>query len=373
MDKVKNLFSGVFAGFIFIVIGTMLLWNGEKNNVNNIKTVKEVGDKVVSVSSKKVNPKNDGKLVVTNGKVDLSGTEATDSTFDITVSTPNLKRVVEMYQWVEESETDDNDKTIYTYKKEWSESLIDSSEFNQSGHDNPEYMKYESEYFAADKVLIGAFELTESQKEKMTPSKKLSLEDKSISVESYTIQNNYFTTATDIATPNVGDIRVSYVYNNWKEVTVLAVQTDNTFETFVSKAGKKVNRVEEGKKSASEILVEMKHENKFKKWFVRILGIIIIILGFKALVSFITKLASFIPILGNIINSALGLVMSLIGIIYSLVIIIIAWFRYRPVLSLVLAAFIALLVFAIIKLKNSGSKKKVESVPAEPKPEENKK
>lgn len=356
MDKIKNLFSGVLAGFVFIIIGTMLLWSGEKNNVNNIKTVKEVSDKVVNVSSKKVNSKNDGKLVCTNGKIDLSGNEAKDDTFNISVSTPNLKRVVEMYQWQEESETDEDDKTTYTYKKVWSEDIIDSSEFNQSGHDNPEYMKYESENFVADKVSLGAFELTESQKERLTPSKKLSLEGKTSPVESYTLQNNYFTSSEDIANPNIGDIRVSFVYNNWKEATVLAVQNENSFDSFISKAGKKVNRVEEGKKTANEIIEEMKKENKLKKWFVRIIGIVLIIAGFNALVSFITKLASFVPILGDIVNSVLGLIMSLIGIIYSLVIIIIAWFRYRPLLSLGLAAVIAVLLVAIFMLRKNSSK-----------------
>lgn len=34
--------------------------------------------------------------------------------------------------------------TKYTYEKVWSDDHIDSSEFQQAGHDNPGMMRYES-------------------------------------------------------------------------------------------------------------------------------------------------------------------------------------------------------------------------------------
>ena len=42
MEKIKNSFSGVILGIIFIIIGTVLLWWNEGNNVNNIKTTDEL-------------------------------------------------------------------------------------------------------------------------------------------------------------------------------------------------------------------------------------------------------------------------------------------------------------------------------------------
>mgnify|MGYP002624637395 CR=1 FL=1 len=355
MKKVKNMFSGVIAGFIFIIIGTLILWNGEKNNVNNIKTVQEIEDKVINVTSDNIDQGNEGKLICTNGDLIVNDELVSDSTFNVGTKTAKLERVVEMYQWEEETETDSDDKTVYTYKKVWSDELIDSSDFEKSGYNNPTYMPYESEEFLANSVNVGKFNLSDKQKSKLSADSKLQIPETATIPAEYKNSNNYITNSVDETNPQIGDIRISYHYNNWNSATILAVQTGDSFSDFISKVGKNVNRVENGKLTSAEVINEMKRENKFMKWFLRIVGILLNIFGFTAIVSLVTNILSKIPFFGNIVSSAINFILSIIGFIYSLVIIIIAWFRYRPLLCLVLLLIIAALIGLIFYIKKKNN------------------
>ena len=60
----------------------------------------------------------------------------------------------------------------------------------------------------------------------------------------------------------------------------------------------------------------------------------------------ITSIASKVPVLGNIANGAASVVSTVLGLGLSLLVIAIAWFRFRPILSIVLiVVVVALVVF----------------------------
>ena len=67
MKRIGNAFKGIAGGFVLILIGIVLLWWNEGNNVKNIKTTAEMEKVVIDVKSDKVDSKNDGKLIATNG------------------------------------------------------------------------------------------------------------------------------------------------------------------------------------------------------------------------------------------------------------------------------------------------------------------
>ena len=118
LSKMTSSFSGIIVGIILLFGGIAMLWTNEHNNVKNIKDVKELRDQVIDISSSKVDDKYDGKLIATNGKLTYNESVITDDAFKVSATTPVLVRTVEYYQWVEDSETKD-DKTTYTYSKEW--------------------------------------------------------------------------------------------------------------------------------------------------------------------------------------------------------------------------------------------------------------
>ena len=130
MKKIGDSFKGILGGFVFILIGIGVLWWNEGNNVKNIKTTAEMEKIVIDVSSETIDKNNEGKLIATKGKL-LNQETMNDETFKVSIKTPKLVRTVEVYQWEEEENTDENDNKTYSYNKVWSSSLIDSSKFNK--------------------------------------------------------------------------------------------------------------------------------------------------------------------------------------------------------------------------------------------------
>ena len=356
MKKVGNSISGIFGGFILLIIGIILLWWNEGNNVKNIKTTDEMMKVYVDVGSDKVEAANEGKLVATHGKL-LNNQTMTDTTFNVTIETPVLERIVEMYQWNEDSDTDDEGTTHYTYKKEWSESLINSSDFHQSGHDNPTVKPYESEKYTSDDVKVGAFSLTSKQIDMLsTDGSYTNFNNETVTELGYSIAGTYVTNSKDLNNPEVGDVRISFKYNNSNEVSVLAVQSGSTFVDFVSKAGKNINRVMDGNRSGQDMINVIIKENKILKWVLRLVGIILLTSGFATILKPLSTVSSFVPILGNVVSSAVGLISLLLGIALGFVVIAIAWIRFRPVLGIGLLV-VAVACFILVKKKTAGAKK----------------
>lgn len=355
MERIGNSFKGILGGFVLIIIGICLLWWNEGNNVKNLKTTAEMEDAVIDVKSDKINPKNEGKLIATHGVL-TNEKELTDETFGVTIKTPILKRVVEVYQWVEESNNDDDGNTTYSYKKEWSDDLIDSSEFHNAGHDNPKEKKYEDKTFTSDDVKVGKFSLSSEQIEKLsTKGEYTDFNQEKADESSLKISSKYLTNSEDLENPQIGDIRISFVYNNSKDVSVLAVQSDNSFVDFVSKAGKTVNRIMDGNHSGIDMINVIKGENKFLKWLLRIFGVLFCVGGFSAILKPISAITSFVPILGSLVGTAVGFVAFILGLSLSLIVIAIAWIRFRPILGIsLLAVVVVLLIFLIIRGKKTS-------------------
>ena len=360
MKSKKNPFSGVIGGIVLLVLGTGLLWWNEGNNVKNIKTLKEVSKNVVDISSSKVNSNYEGKLVATSGDLITEGEPLLDSTFSISVSTPKLVRTVEMYQWKEDESTDDDNHTTYSYKKVWEEDVINSNTFARGGHDNPNSMEYKTTDFEAESVKIGAYNLSIDQIRRLSANEYLKIESNNYP-EGYHVDGNYLTNSANLDNPSIGDIRISWKYNNWQKVSVLAVVSGNSFTDYISNVGKHVNRVEKGTLKSSDFTTKINDENNMMKWIFRALGAFIIFLGYSSILSILTTLTRFIPILGGIVGAVLGLLALLIGIVHSLIVIAIAWIRFRPILGIALLVIAVGLVILINMIISKNKKKNQEN------------
>ena len=354
--------GGFLGGIVILFAGIFILWGNEGRTVKNQNAINEVTKGYTDVSSKKIDSKYDGKIIATTGKIDLSSSsELKDSKFGINVKAVKLQRIVEMYQWNESCSTDEDDKETCSYEKEWSNNIIDSSDFKKSGHDNPSSMKIEGEVYTADNVKVGAFTLPERLIKELSYDKSYSnekLEEQyKNTVEGYVINEKYITNSKDVENPEVGDLRISYKYASEGEVSLIGVQSDDTIKAYTAKKGKSIFEIRRGSYTGKEILVSMTEANKNIKWFLRILGIVLIIGGIASLFNPIQALANRVPILGNIVNFTTGLFSSIVGLAISLVVIAIAWFRFRPILSIVLIVVVVGLVL-FLKIKGISLSKK---------------
>ena len=365
MKNNKKSSGGLLGGLALIVLGIMLLFWNEGRTVQTQSAINEGLKSYKDVTSEQIDSKNEGQLIATTGKLDLSNSgELKDHKFSITVKGAKLRRNVEMYQWIEECTTDENDKETCNYKKDWSSNLEDSSEFKESGHTNPTSFKYESEDFLASNVKVGAFDLPERLLNSLSYNQKLNNEKLTsmytAPVEDFRLEGNYITNTKTEEGTQIGDLRISYEYATDGEVSLLGVQTGNTLTAFTGKKGKSLFTIRRGSHTGKEILTDMTKTNNKTKWLFRIVGTLVVIIGTGSLFAPLQSLTNKIPVLGSIVNTGTGLISTVLGLAISLVVIAIAWFRYRPILSIVLLAIvIGLLVF--LKLNKKDQPKKIEN------------
>lgn len=367
MGKNKNVTKrggGLVLGLILIVVGVMLLWSNEGRTVKTQDAINQALKEYTDVTSEKIDSKNEGKLVATTGKLDITNSgELKDSKFNITMKAAKLQRKVEMYQWEESCTTDDNDKKDCEYEKKWSDMLIDSSSFEKSGYTNPTSFKYEGEEYKAANIKVGAYDLPERLLDNLSYNEDLNNEKLSemykTPVDNFKLEGNYLTNSANASDPQVGDLRVSYRYATDGEVSMLGVQQGNTLTAFTGKKGKSIFQIRRGKYTGKEILNDLTKSNQRTKWFLRIIGTIAVMLGYSSLFAPLQNLTDKIPVVRSIVNAGASLVGTVLGLATSLLVIAIAWFRYRPVLSIVLIVIIvALLLFLKFGNKKPEKSKK---------------
>lgn len=372
LSKLASSFAAIPLGLAIIAFGCVILWNNEKKNVINIKDVKELRENIKDVKSDSVDSANEGKLIATSGTLDYGEVNMVDQTFGISLTTPILVRKVEMYEWVETSETKD-DETTYTYNKEWSEKAVNSSDFKKpEGHQNPEYFPYKGEKYVADTLKIGAYTLSNAYKDQLSASTELlALEPVTTLPEGYAVNGKYITNTAEEGNPQIGDIRISYTYGVYTDASVLGKQEGSTVVAYTTAKNSSILKLASGVQTGNEMVNNIESGNKFMKWFMRIVGIILVCMGTSMLLSPLTTLIGAIPFLGKIVNGSLGVVSSFVGFAISLVVIGIAWLVYRPILGV---ALIVVSVGLIVLAKMYTSKKddgKKEEVKTEENKEEN--
>ena len=355
--------GGILSGLLLLVIGIGVLWYNEGRTVKTQGAINEARRNYTDIEVDEIDSKYDGKLVATKGKLDITeASRLVDEKFGISASAAKMKRVVEMYQWKEKCETDEDDNKNCTYEKVWDEQLIDSSEFNKAGYTNPVAMPYDSEVYIASNVRLGAFVLPDELINSLSYDKKVS-EDVIASsyknnVDGIVAKGAYLTNVKD-DNPEVGNVRISYSYLDSVNVSVMAVQNGNSFEAFTSKNGKDVYKIMKGSYTGAQILEKMTKSNNTLKWVLRIVGIIVIISAFGSMFSFINNIASKIPILGSVVTGATGLISAVLGICVSFIVIALAWFRFRPLLSIILIVIVIALVLCLkMKVFDKVMKKK---------------
>ena len=334
--------NSIVGGFIILIVGIGLLWWNEGDSVKNIQSVNEGMKNYVDIKSSSIDEKNEGKLVATHGDLTTNGT-ISDTEFEVTTTSAALLRKVEMYQWTEDCDADNN----CTYEKKWSDSLIDSSNFEKSGHENPTSMLYETEKFINDDTMMGAFKLPYKLIDNLSTNHKINnLSEEVATNHSLTLASNYYTNVVDNKA-DIGNIRISFYDNDAKVVSVLAVQSDDSFKTYKTKKGKDLFRIFEDNYNGYDMLTLISKQNNFMKWLWRIVGTLLIILGFSSLFDPLTRIMNKIPILGGIVNGATGFISFILGLALSLIIIAIAWLRFRPILSIILIIIVLALIFGL--------------------------
>jgi len=125
-NKKNNVIGGVILGCILWWLVPVALWNNERIAIKQYKMQLKAERYAVHIDDPEREPleEMDGQIVYASGTSTVSEGLADDK-FPKVTSTDKIKlrRVVEMYQWVETEHTEEdnngNSRTYYTYEKKW--------------------------------------------------------------------------------------------------------------------------------------------------------------------------------------------------------------------------------------------------------------
>ena len=352
-SRLGKAFTGIVVGLVLIVIGTGLLFWNEGRAVKAFKTLKEGRGSVIDVASDAVDSANNGKLV------HISAAAVTDETlvdedFGVSASAIRLRRDVEMFQWKENKSSATRKKlgggeetvTTYTYIKAWSNMLNDTANFQEpSGHENPSEFPYSSMTLDAERVAANAFYLSPDLISQLSDFKHLPVRDEpegSQWPEGARADKGGIYLGANPAQPQVGDARIKFSVVEQGPVSVVAAQNGDTFADYQTKVGEAIDMIVPGNVPAQQMFEDAISNNVLLTWILRLVGFILIWIGFGLLFAPLSVLADIFPLFGSLVGAATGLIAFLLALAVALAVIAIAWVVFRPLLG------VALLVVAVV-------------------------
>jgi hypothetical protein len=347
-SRIGNSIIGGFVGLaLFLIAIPVVYWN-EGRAVQTYNSLKEGASVVMEVQADAADPANEGKLVHTTGETAASG-PVEDPALGLSTDALVLQRNVEMYQWVERTESETKKKlgggeetvTTYRYEKTWTDDVVDSSQFKHpEGHGNPGYWPYESEEFSAEGIYLGAFTLDESLVSQLSgwESLRVSIPDLSPNVQtSFKEQDGGLYRGADPANPQVGDFRVRFAVIEPGDVSVIARQSGTSLVGYQTKAGDSIALLEEGVVTAQEMFKSAQSANKVLTWIIRIATLFIMVIGLALVLKPLSVVADVVPLFGNIVQFGTGVLSFVVATVVWLVVVIVSWIAVRPVLGIALA------------------------------------
>jgi hypothetical protein len=352
-SRVGGSIGGMFFGLLLLLVGIVLLFWNEGRAVQTAKSLAEGAGIVVSVTSAAVDPANEGRLVHTSGTVATDETLA-DTAFGISHTGVRLVRSVEMYQWKETSKSETKTKlgggeetvTTYSYSREWSSSAIDSSSFRQpDGHRNPA-MTIEGQTFQIDGGTLGAYKLDAGVLDRIGGEKAAPVGNDMLNAvraaanvsRPVHIADGRIHVGFEPSRPSVGDYRISYQLAPLSEISVVARQTGAGFSPYQTEAGDRLLMVETGGVPADQMFAHAVTGNTILTWVLRIVGLLLLVFAFGLLLAPLGVVGDVIPPFGRLVRMGTGIVGFVCAALVGSVTIAIAWFWYRPLLSLVVIA-----------------------------------
>ncbi len=363
-SRIKGAFAGIIFGIILIVGGIVLLsWN-EGRTIKTKRSLKEGASLVVSVPSGQLDVANDDTLVHVHGMLSTQDV-LTDKDFKVSATAIHLYRNVEMYQWVEDSKSETvkkvgggtETKTTYSYTKKWSSSRYNSSEFKKpEGHTNPSDFLFNSANYSASDVLLGEFKLNSTFIGKVGGRESLSINKGVVPQMSNTTvdEQTIYIGSGSKTEPKVGDLKVDFQVVYPKEVSVIGRQHQGVLVPYTTSNGKNIAELDYGVVPADVMFDNALHSNKAMGYLLRLVGLLLLMIGWGMIFKPLVVLADVLPFLGSIVGVGTGIVSFVLGLSFGLVTIAVAWIAYRPLVAIpLLVGAVALIVLLIIRARKS--------------------
>ncbi len=336
MDSLKNIVFGI----VVFCLGIWLLWTNEHRAVRDYREINEVRNNVITVAADSISEVNEGAVVHVTGKAETSSV-LKDPLFEVEANAIRLRRIVEMYQWQENvrakttKNTGGSSDTVteYSYEKVWSERVIDSSEFKESGHENPKVMQPEGWADVAATVTLGSFTLGQDAKERLRFYESYTVHRATLP-EGARLEDSEIRMGSTGSVPDIGDKRIRFEVVPQGTISIIAAQAGSDLKPWRSRRGEGYLRVQAGSHSSKAMLTQAESEINFRTWLFRLGGWLLMSFGMITALSPLAVLFDVLPVLGNLIGGGIKFFSLLSCGIFSLLIIGVAWVAARPLLGI---------------------------------------
>ena len=373
-SRIMESIKGVLFGLVLVVAAFPILFVNEGCAVKIAKGLGEGRGQVVTGASGQVNPQLEGKLVHMTG-VASSKKGVTDAVLGISApGAIRLERLVEMYQWIEKTETKKEKKLggseetikVTTYEKEWSSSEVSSQDFKIKEKDgqrveNPP-MPMKGGSVVANDVMLGAHTLTDGLVSQLTGGTPVVIEQSAINALPESIRagarvHDGGIFVGDPAKPRVGDLRIKLLKTDASDVSVVAKQTGNALGPWQTSQGTTIALLDKGTLTADQMFSSAESTNEARTWIVRLLGFLCMFIGCGMIFKPLSVVADVVPFIGSVVGMGTGIVAFALSAPLSLVTIAVAWIVYRPILGVILlvvgiGVFVG--IFMMAKKKRAG-------------------
>ncbi|MBO7721833.1 MAG: TMEM43 family protein [Kiritimatiellae bacterium] len=354
-SRIGGSFRGIIVGIVLFILAFPLLFWNEGRAVRATKTNAEGAAVVVEASPDSVDPAMEGKLVHVIGEAKTKDI-LKDDKFGVSENAIRLERSIEMYQWVEESETKEKRNvggsvtrtTTYTYAKEWCDEAVNSDGFKEKDHVNPPppVQLGDTDQYARN-VSVGVRKLESSQIRAIGRSEPLAVKYKPVGT------NEYFDVESAPPDPKVGDVRVTFKVVRPHTVTIVAAQNGSSFMSYTAKTGNSISHVKDGAVDAAGVFAAAERSNAIVTWLLRLAGFLMMLFGLSGVLKPLSVIADVLPILGSIVSFGAGIVSFLLAAVCTLVTIAVAWIAHRPLFACILLAIAAALIWKLVMMRRA--------------------
>ncbi|MFA6305136.1 MAG: TMEM43 family protein [Candidatus Gracilibacteria bacterium] len=352
IDAVKGVVLGII---LFLGAFGVIYWNEGRVDVS------QVAQTATKVTAESVDATADGKLIAVTGTV--SSTEKLgDGIFLKPADYLAVSRNVEMYSWIEKSESksdtnmggSETTTTTYSYSTDWTSAPESSSQFKDSvGHTNPE-MTIKGDVYHVNSAKVGAYEVDMS-KLVLPGYKKLELKKEDLNLEKGIFENGFiFVGKGTLVAPQVGDLRISYsALKNNLNGTAFGKLENGKLVTFVDqKTAESLYRLFDG--TFDEAIKTMHSEYTTWLWIVRLIGFLMMWIGLSSLFGPISVVLDVLPVLGGLSRGAIGLLTFIVSLVLSILAILVSMLLHSLV-AMVVVAVVGIIAFVVV-LKIKGKK-----------------
>ncbi|WP_284179662.1 TMEM43 family protein [Rhabdaerophilum sp. SD176] len=367
LERLSNSFGAILMGLLLVPLACWgLFWN-EGRAVKTARALEEGQGLVQSIGTQRRDPAFDGKLVHVTGEVRSAG-GVQDDLFGIRSRGLKLSRKVEMLQWVEKESGSGQDRK-FTYSQEWSDRPVDSSRFRvPQGHQNPP-MRWSSESFFARDAKIEAYPIGNAI-QRLSGASDFRLDPTVVETarrrtgSALVMRDGMLFLANNQNGTQVGSLRVSYQLLPEGTASFVGRQTADGIEPYRARNGRDFLLAAKGTRTTDEMFETAQQDNVTLTWILRAVGLLVMFIGFSSLFAPVTLLSSYVPLLGSLVSGAVGLVAAAATAILGPAVIAVAWFAYRPLVSIIVLAIGFGLAFGFRMLRQRRQAVAAQGAPA---------